>query len=73
MFFKNDKKTNKNSVNTAFKSTFIFWGVTLFINALFEMVNNRPIISSSFIILSVGLILFYSTEQIANYFNKSKV
>lgn len=73
MFFKNDERINKKSVNTAFQSTFIFWGVTLFINALFEMVNNRPLISSSFIILSVGLIIFYSTEQIANYFNKRKV
>jgi uncharacterized membrane protein len=72
MFFKKDKKINKNSVNTAFQSTFIFWGVTLLINALFEMVNNRPLIDSSFIILSVGLIIFYSTEQIANYFNKRK-
>jgi uncharacterized membrane protein len=72
MFLKKDENMNKNSVNTAFQSTFIFWGVTLLINALFEMANNKPLISSSFVILIVGLIIFYSTEQIANYIYKRK-
>ena len=44
MFFKTNSKINKNSINTAFQSTFIFWGVTLLINALFEMAQDKPLI-----------------------------
>ena len=44
MFFKTNSKINKNSINTAFQSTFIFWRVTLLINALFEMAQDKPLI-----------------------------
>ncbi|MGB2870913.1 hypothetical protein [Psychrobacillus psychrotolerans] len=72
MFFKTNSKINKNSINTAFQSTFIFWGVTLLINALFEMAQDKPLISNSFVILFAGLAIFFLTEQIANHFNKNK-
>jgi hypothetical protein len=72
MFFKKNSKINKKSVNTAFQSTFIFWGVTLLINALFENTQGKPLVSDSFVILFSGLVIFYSTELIANYFNNKK-
>ncbi|MCO0601079.1 hypothetical protein NGI46_27625 [Peribacillus butanolivorans] len=72
MFFKKDSKINKNSVNTAFQSTFIFWGFTLLINALFEKTQDKPLVSNSFVILFSGLAIFYLTELIANYFNNKK-
>ena len=72
MFFKTNSKINKNSINTAFQSTFIFWRVTLLINALFEMAQDKPLISNSFVILFAGLAIFFLTEQIANNFNKNK-
>ncbi|MBW3112481.1 hypothetical protein KYJ26_11605 [Bacillus sp. MCCB 382] len=72
MFFKKDERINKKSVDAAILSTFIFWGMTLLINALFEVTTNKPLISSSFVMLSAGLLIFYSTEQIANYLHKRK-
>ncbi|WP_226672121.1 hypothetical protein [Rossellomorea aquimaris] len=72
MFFKKDERINKKSVDAAIQSTFIFWGVALLINALFETTTNKPLISSSSVMLSAGLIIFYSTEQIANYIHKRK-
>ncbi|MFE4896804.1 hypothetical protein [Peribacillus butanolivorans] len=72
MFFKKDSKINKNSVYTALQSTFIFWGFTLLINALFEMAQDKPLVSNSFVILFSGLAIFFLTEQIANYFNNRK-
>lgn len=71
MFFKKDPKLTEKSINVAFQSTFIFWGITLLINGLFEMAQDKPLISSSFIILFVGLAIFFLTEQIANHFNKN--
>lgn len=71
MFFKKNTKINKKSINTAFQSTFIFWGATLLINGLFEMAQDKPLISSSFVILYAGLAIFFLTEQIANRFNKN--
>lgn len=70
MFFKTSSKIYKNSINIAFQSAFIFWGVTLLVNALFEMAQDKPLISNSFVILFAGLAIFFLTEQIANYFNK---
>ncbi len=72
MFFKKDESINQKSVDAAIQSTFIFWGVALLINAFFEVTTNKPLISSSFVMLSAGLIIFYSTEQIANYIHKRK-
>lgn len=71
MFFKKNPKINEKSINVAFQSTFIFWGVTLLINGLSEMAQDKPLISNSFVILFVGLAIFFLTEQIANHFNKT--
>ncbi len=71
MFFKKNSKINEKSINVAFQSTFIFWGVTLFINGLFEMAQDKPLISNSFVILFVGLAIFFLTEKVANHFNKN--
>ncbi|PZX01218.1 hypothetical protein C7437_1214 [Psychrobacillus insolitus] len=70
MFFKTNSKINIKSVNVAFQSTFIFWGVTLLINGLFEMAQDKPLISNSFVIFYTGLAIFFLTKQIANHFNK---
>jgi len=72
MFFKPNSKINGKSINVAFQSTFIFWGVTLLINGIFETAQDKPLISNSFDILFVGLAIFFLTEQIANRFNKNK-
>jgi len=72
MFFKTNSKINEKSINVAFQSTFIFWGVTLLINGLFEMAKDKPLISNSFVVLFMGLAIFFLTEQIANRFNKNK-
>ncbi|WP_313890772.1 hypothetical protein [Psychrobacillus sp.] len=72
MFFKPNSKINEKSINVAFQSTFTFWGFTLLVNALFEMAQDKPLISNSFVILFVGLAIFFLTEQIANYFSKNR-
>ncbi|MRX71212.1 hypothetical protein GJU40_03370 [Bacillus lacus] len=48
LFFKDDEKANKSSMNIAFQSVFVFWGITLFINGLFEIIQKKPLINSSF-------------------------
>lgn len=70
--FKKNPKFHKNSVYIALQSTFIFWGGTLLINALFEMAQDKPLISNSFVILFSGLAIFFLSEQIAKYFTNRK-
>lgn len=67
IFFKDNNKANKSSINIAFQSTFVFWGITLFINGLFEIIQKKPLINNSLTILLVGLVIFFVSEQIVNY------
>ncbi|MCA1063857.1 hypothetical protein LCL98_10460 [Rossellomorea aquimaris] len=72
MFFKKDETINKESIDTAVFGTFMFWGCTLLINALFEVIDDKPLIGDSNVILSAGLFIFYATEKIADYYHKRK-
>ncbi|MED4631562.1 hypothetical protein P9443_01370 [Peribacillus frigoritolerans] len=65
MFFKNDDKIDRRAVNIAYFATFIFWSVALLINSAFEF-YNKEFISSSFMILLMGLAVFFLTEFIAS-------
>lgn len=66
MFFENDSTKKKSSSNNACWITFCFWGLVLFINSIFELLFDRELISSSFLILVLGLIIFFISDFIIN-------
>lgn len=71
MFFKNVQKVNTKSADIACWVTFIVWGAILFINSIFELFMDRTLISSSMVILIIGLIIFFTLEFILR-FSKNK-
>lgn len=66
MFFENDSNKKKRASNNACWITFCFWGLVLFMNSVFELLFNRELISSSFLILVMGLIIFFASDFIIN-------
>ncbi|MBM7649935.1 glucose uptake protein GlcU [Bacillus ectoiniformans] len=71
MFFKHDDKINKKAVNMAYFITFVFWGIVLLVNSVFEQFFDKQLISSSFTILIMGLSIFFITEFIVSRLKKS--
>jgi hypothetical protein len=71
MFFKKNNKVNNKSVNSAYFATFIFWSAVLLINSTYEF-YGKEFISSSWIILIMGLIVFFLTEYISGTIRKSQ-
>ncbi|GIN15529.1 hypothetical protein J32TS2_08850 [Shouchella clausii] len=64
MFFRSSN-TDKN-VNNAYWITFLFWGGVLLINSITELFYSKRLVSSSFITLIMGLLLFFIVVFISN-------
>ncbi|MFC2948857.1 hypothetical protein [Virgibacillus sediminis] len=64
MFFKNASQEEKKNADISGRATFIFWGIFLLVNAASELVYDKPVISSSLIILISGLVVFFTTDLI---------
>ncbi|GIN86914.1 hypothetical protein J6TS2_33000 [Heyndrickxia sporothermodurans] len=71
MFFKSDKNYDKESVNIAFYSTFIFWAGFLLINSFLKLLNKEIQINSIYLLLS-GILVFFISEQISKYIKRIK-
>ncbi len=72
MFFKKSQN-NTQHADTACWFTFIFWGIILLVNSIFETLYRKPLISSSLIILISGLLLFFLVDQIFSAIKKRKI
>jgi|HigsolmetaAR204D_1030405.scaffolds.fasta_scaffold38608_1 tetrahydromethanopterin S-methyltransferase subunit E len=72
MLFKESSKEGKKDANIAYFVTFVFWGIILFINSIFETFFNRDFISNSWIILISGLIIFFITDYLNRMKRESK-
>ncbi|RIW27283.1 hypothetical protein D3H55_23165 [Bacillus salacetis] len=70
MFFKTNKNINKKYLDMACWSTFIVWGTILLLNSIFELISNKPLISSDLIILLMGLVTFITTEYLLKLIKK---
>ncbi|PFJ07506.1 hypothetical protein COD67_06980 [Bacillus cereus] len=66
MLFENDNTKKKKASNNACWITFCFWGLVLFLNSVFELLFDRELISSSFLILVLGLVIFFASDFIIN-------
>ncbi|SDZ26637.1 hypothetical protein SAMN05421736_108176 [Evansella caseinilytica] len=64
MFFKDSETKDTKASNNACWITFIFWGVILFVNSIFENVYNKALISNSLVILLLGLTVFFLSNFI---------
>lgn len=69
LFFEKSS-TEGNSIDIGFFVTFIFWGIILFINAINELFFEQTFIVSSFMILMLGLMVFFVSELIARKIRK---
>lgn len=63
LFF--EKSSEEGSKEIGYFTTFIFWGIILFINAINELFFEQTFIASSFTILILGLIVFFFSEFMA--------
>ncbi len=72
MLFKESSKEGKKDANIAYFVTFVFWGIILFINSIFETFFNRDFISNSWIILILGLVIFFVTDYLSRMKRESK-
>ncbi|PLT32824.1 hypothetical protein CUU64_16930 [Bacillus sp. V5-8f] len=71
MFFKKDENIDRKSVDIACWITFLFWGIILLINGVFET-YKKECIFSSFSILIMGLAVFFISEYITRRIRKSQ-
>ncbi|PYZ98947.1 hypothetical protein CR205_10360 [Alteribacter lacisalsi] len=64
MFFKKSRRSSAKSSDQACWVTFTFWGLILLINSITEHFFQAPFISSSMLILFLGLVLFFISDFI---------
>lgn len=72
MFYKKKDESFTKNADIACWVTFAFWGLILLINSFYELILEKSFISSSFTILISGLVIFFGTESILNFFKKRK-
>lgn len=72
LFKESSKEGRKKDANIAYFVTFVFWGIILFINSIFETFFNRDFISNSWIILILGLVIFFVTDYLSRMKRESK-
>lgn len=72
MFFKQQNNNNDQAVNFSYWITFSFWTFVLILNSFFEFFLSKKFIKSSFVILVMGLTLFYLTQYIYKIVNRYK-
>jgi hypothetical protein len=72
MFFKQQNNNNDQAVNFSYWITFSFWTFVLILNSFFEFFLSKKFIESSFVILVMGLTLFYLTQYIYKIVNRYK-
>ncbi len=70
MFFKHNEKIKKRNVNIACWCTFIVWAVLLLINSFYEFFLDKELITHSFTILVVGLVVFFVVEAFLNIYDR---
>lgn len=64
LFFE-ESSDDGDSKNIGYFAAFVFWGVILFINAVGEIYYGQTVIASSFMILMLGMTVFFVSEVIA--------
>lgn len=64
VFFEDDSQTSNEGRNGYFP-VFVVWGAILFINGIFEYFTERALIESSFLILMIGLVVYFAAETFA--------
>lgn len=72
MFFKTNSQKEKKSANIACWCTFVFWGLILFINSIFESFFNKKMISSSLTVLIAGLVIFFVVDLLFTFLKSKK-
>ncbi|MBP1914551.1 hypothetical protein J2Z23_001496 [Lederbergia galactosidilyticus] len=72
MFFKPNPNFHPKAVHTALFTTFIFWSLLLFVNAIFEQIQGVSLVQSSFAMLISGLSIFFLTEFVCSCFYRTK-
>ena len=72
MFFKKNKNIDVRSLDLACWSAFIVWGLLLLLNSIFELIVNKPLISSYLVILIIGLVTFTVTEYLLKLMKRKK-
>jgi hypothetical protein len=70
MFFKHNEKIKKRNVNIACWCTFTVWAVLLLINSFYEFFLDKELITHSFTILVVGLVVFFVVEAFLNIYDR---
>lgn len=62
LFFEDDSQENSRG-NNGYFLVFAVWGSILFVNGIFEYFTEKALIESSFLILMIGLVVFYAAES----------
>lgn len=70
MFFKHNEKIKQRNVNVACWCTFTVWAVLLLINSFYEFFLHKELITQSFTILVIGLVIFFVVEASLNIYDK---
>ncbi len=70
MFFKHNEKIKQRNVNVACWCTLTVWAVLLLINSFYEFFLNKELITQSFTILAIGLVVFFAVEAFLNFYDR---
>ena len=62
LFFEDDSQTS-SSVQNGYFLVFVVWGAILFVNGMFEYFIGKAFIESSFLILMIGLVVFFAADS----------
>ncbi|MBT2581610.1 hypothetical protein [Planococcus sp. ISL-109] len=62
LFFEDDSQQNNDGHNNYFL-VFAVWGSILLVNGIFEYFTETALIESSFLILMIGLVVFFAAES----------
>jgi len=72
LFFKNDNHPNaKRNADIACRTTFIFWGVLLLFDSIYELIFGRAFVAKSLTILLAGLVVFFAVDLLLRIFKRT--